>query len=83
MEALGFFGAVFKWCHPILPVLSNVRTYDDEPGGIALVQRDNNIYIYLWVCAFNCLKVVSACFSCSEWCMRCMFDDEKGKCSNC
>ena len=31
LEGLGLF--VLEWCQPVLPVLSGVRTYIDEPGG--------------------------------------------------
>ena len=49
LEGLGLF--VLVWCQPVLPVLNGVRTYVNEPGGIALVQRNSNISFF-WVCAF-------------------------------
>ena len=42
LEGLGLF--VLEWCHPVLPVLSAVRIYIDEPGGIVLVQGKINMY---------------------------------------
>ena len=45
LEGLGPF--VLKWCQTVLPVLSGVRIYINEPGGIDLVHSAIVIYIYL------------------------------------
>ena len=50
-EGLGLF-QVLEWCQRVLPALSCVRTYIDEPGGIALVYRSIDM-CFLLVCAFK------------------------------
>ena len=52
-----FFGGLglfmLEWCYPVLPVLSGLRTYIDDPGGIALVYRN----IIMYFCGFVPLSV--------------------------
>ena len=64
---------MLKWCQPVLPVLSGARTYIDELGGIALVQRNKVIHFFLWDCVFIKRLSGASVFFLFEWCMRCMF----------
>ena len=50
LEGLGLFVTVLEWCQPVLPVLSGVRTYINEPGGIALVYCIIVICIFVGLC---------------------------------